>query len=637
MTLKIKTFSNLSGGGNSFYKAVTHPLVAAKAHELLGMLRNAESVAIYDPLGQLDSFAEFFPLDHVKLRHLFVQDVEQIGQVWNGLTAEPVTALKDSRCHTLFVAAFDSERLVNHLHLYIPPQCRIVTLDHLRLPDAMISDRRTYLANINFASNIAFFRDGGGHHTRVVTANYWGGWGSTAPRMWCYLVDEGGAKLAEWFETLPAPNASVVFDSQDIRHRFNLPEFTGQLFLHVIGASGHDVVKYALDTYGDMPDILSCTHDANAWPANQYAGLPAPTDDESVVVWLQNSHPRPIPAGEIGLNIMGHDKCVWLDKIIAPFATYRLDVAELLPSARWPQQIEIQASKNFVRPRYEITRRSNGHMRIAHPNVEREDLKPDPKLATLSKYLGKLYILPAPILPLDRFTSSALPTPMATGQMHLPLQALIYDARGTLVTTHKFGNLKRSDSVALNMSELLEGKKLDGGYGHMELTYDFEAGHEADGWLHALFRYHDRLSGHGADTSFGAHVFNTVLTYKNEPQSYVGRAPGLSTRLFLRIGTRPYETMCHLIYPASTPWHGTSDTVLTLTGTDGKEIAKKTLRIPCGGSLLWRVGEIFNEEQIKAACPHPYVLIRDITCRLFGYHGLISGDAAFSLDHMFGF
>jgi hypothetical protein len=221
--------------------------------------------------------------------------------------------------------------------------------------------------------------------------------------------------------------------------------------------------------------------------------------------------------------------------------------------------------------------------------------------------------------------------------MHLPLKAMIYDARGKWALTHNFGNLKRSDSVAINLNELLEGKKLEGGYGHIELVYDFEAGHEADGWMHALFRYHDRTSGHSAETSFGAHVFNTVMTYKNEPQSYAGRAPGLSTRLFLRVGCKPYDTMCHLIYPASTPWHMTSDTVLALTSMTGQEIAKKTVRIPCGGSLLWRVSEIFNEEQLKAAGTHPYVLIRDTTCRLFGYHGLISGDQAFSLDHMFGF
>ena len=32
-----------------------------------------------------------------------------------------------------------------------------------------------------------------------------------------------------------------------------------------------------------------------------------------------------------------------------------------------------------------------------------------------------------------------------------------------------------------------------------------------------------------------------------------------------------------------------------------------------------------------------YVLIRDTTCRLFGYHGLLHPEGSFSLDHMFGF
>ena len=32
-----------------------------------------------------------------------------------------------------------------------------------------------------------------------------------------------------------------------------------------------------------------------------------------------------------------------------------------------------------------------------------------------------------------------------------------------------------------------------------------------------------------------------------------------------------------------------------------------------------------------------YVIIRDTTCRLFGFHGLVNGDKSFCLDHMFGF
>jgi hypothetical protein len=248
-----------------------------------------------------------------------------------------------------------------------------------------------------------------------------------------------------------------------------------------------------------------------------------------------------------------------------------------------------------------------------------------------------LHIVPAPIFPLDRFTSWALPTPMSSAQTHLPLKALFYDAKGEQVGEHKFGNLKRSDSVAINVTEMLAGQTLKSGYGHMEIIYDFAAGHEVDGWLHALFRYEDRKSGHAAETSFGAHIFNTVLTYKGEPQSYAGKAPGLTTRLFLRVGPRPYDTMCHLVYPASMPWHAVSDTALTLMSDKGHEVARRNVRIPCSGSLHWRVSEVFTDDELMEAGAHSYVLIRDMTCRLFGYHGLWSGEEAFSLDHMFGF
>ncbi|MFY9287539.1 MAG: hypothetical protein WAO98_03455 [Alphaproteobacteria bacterium] len=635
MALKIDTFSNQSGG-NAFYKAVTHPLAASKAQNLLVHLQKSGPVAIYDPANQLASFAEFFPLADVEIAGLFVQDVDQIGRVYRNHAAQPVTMLKNCACKSILVASFDGNKLVDHMRHLMPANTPWFSFDAMRLPDEMLTVRHNYLANLNFATNYAFFRDQDGHHTRVVTANYWSTYGAKDPKAWCYLIDEKGQKLVDWIEPLPPAGASITFDSAEIRQRFKLPEFIGQLFIHIIGAAGHDIVKYALDTYGDDKQVLSCTHDANAWPSDQYAGLPAPTDKEDVVLWLQNSHPGPVAAGEIGLNLMGSDHIARLDKVIPAYGTYKLSVAELLPQAKWPQQIEIQAGKHFVRPRYEITSK-NGHSRISHPNVERNDLKPDKRLGDLGDLLGKLHIVPAPIFPPERFISWALPTPMSTTQTHLPIKALVYDARGNQVKEHKFGNLKRSDSVALNINELLDGAKLEGGYGHVEIIYDFAAGHEVDGWLHSLFRYEDQKSGHAAETSFGAHVFNTVLTYKNEPQSYAGKAPGLSTRLFLRVGPQPYDTLCHLIYPASLPWHTTSDTALILMSNKGQEIAKRAVRIPCSGSLHWRVSQMFTDDELKAAGPHCYVIIRDTTCRLFGYHGLVSGDSAFSLDHMFGF
>jgi hypothetical protein len=330
---------------------------------------------------------------------------------------------------------------------------------------------------------------------------------------------------------------------------------------------------------------------------------------------------------------MGSEKVAWIEEPLAPFATRAIDVARLLPGLAWPRQIEIQAGKHIVRPRYEVIR-ANGRQRIAHPNVERTDLAPDPKLAELGNLLGKGHILPVAVLPIEHYDTVALPTPMSTAQKNLPISVALYDPEGRELGRQRLGRLPRDHGTAIDVSALANGHK---GYAHIEFCYDFSQGGEADGWLHALVRYEDRSSRHVAETSFGAHVFNTVMTYKNEPQSYAGPPPGLSTRLFLRVGPAPLDTLCHLIYPASTQWHGTSDTHLTLCRSDGTEVARRPLAIPCGGSRLWRHHETFNEAERRDAGDAPYVIIRDTTCRLFGYHGLLNAKGAFSLDHMFGF
>jgi hypothetical protein len=635
MALEIETFSNQTGGA-SLFKAISHPLAAAPARTLLAKLEGSGPVALYDPLGFAATFAEIHPLARVNFAGVYVQKIEALGRVVLGRRVQPVTEVSASGAKLVFVAAFDAERIVAHIRHLLPTGAEVVTLDALRLPARMLTNAQRYLDPLNFATNFAFFRDAGGRHTRVVTANYWFGHGARSVRYWAQLFDESGTALAAWEDTLPDAPAGIAIDSRAIRARFQLPGFTGQLFLHVIGAKGHDVVKYALDTYGDAPEELSCTHDANAWPADRYAGLPAPKSGEKVVLWVQNSFPGPIPKRGVGLNAMGDEAVAWLDREIPAFGTYELDVAELLPELKHPGQIEIHAGKHFVRPRYEI-RAANGRTRIAHPNVERVDLKPDPRLAMLANLMGRGYVLPAPLLPPERYATALLPTPMATNQTELPIAVAIHDAGGREIHLHRFGNLKRRDSVWLELDDALKANgKLPSGYGHMFLHYDFAAGTEADGWLHAVIRFEDRATGHAAETSFGSHIFNTVLTFGSEPQSYVGPPPGLSTRLFLRLGHAGCETMCHLIYPASTPWHATSTTDLVLHDAGGAELAKKSVAIPCNGSLLWRAGEMFGKEALARAGEGGYVIIRDTTCRLFGYHGLDNG-RAFSLDHMFGF
>ena len=632
--LKIETFNN-SRGGNAFFKAVTHPLAARAATSLLHRLR-AGKVAIYDIDGQAEALAELYDLRGLDLAGCFVQDIAAIGKPLLGQPAQPVTALKESAAQIVFVVAFEADRPISHIRHLLPAGAEVVSLDALRLPEAIVPAGRRYLDPLNFATNFVFFREARGVSTQLVTTNYWSGYGAGNLSFFAMLFDESGQVIAEWTEPVPSGNAAFTIDSRAVRERFKLPEFTGQLFIHAIGAVVHDVVKYALDIDGveDGKRVFSCTHDANSWPADFYAGLPAPDAGESVTLWVQNSQPCEIPAGAIALNLMGDDETAALDRSVAPFATVALDVAKLLPNAHWPQQIEITAGKYMVRPRYEVATKTHG--RIAHVNVERTDLKPDPKLPEIGNLFGKGFLLPAPILPRAQWKSLALPTPMGRSQEELPVALIIYDPAGKEIARHRCGKLARRDSVSLEIDTILPPDALKDG-GHMELVYDFADGGSGDGWLHALFRYENRASGHKAETSFGAHIFNTVLTYKGEPQSYSGRAPGLSTRLFLRLGRGDHDTLCHLIYPTSMPWHESSATDLILCDGAGGEIARERLAIAGSGSRFWRYHDVFDSATRKKAGETPYIIIRDLSCRLFGYHGVLGNDGAFSLDHMFGF
>ena len=636
MALNIETFSNITGG-NAFFKAITHPLVVPMINRLTQQLADNAPVAIYDPSGFLEGFSEFHDLSTIDIDGVYVQRIVDVGRTIVGQRARPVTELTRSRATHLFIANFESTQKIRHINHLIPNGITVSSLDDVRVPDEMITDRRHYLSPINFATNFAFFRDAAGRHTRLVTANYWAGHGASGVTLWLTLFDGNGDVLAEWHNRLTDGAQSIVIDSVEVRRRFGLGEFTGQLFIHACGIAGHDVVKYALDTYSDDSAELSCTHAANSWPAEIYAGLPAPRYGEKVSIWVQNSHPCEIPAGRIGFNSMGSTKIANFDQSIAPFATTEIDVSSVLPDVAWPQQIEVRAGKYFARPRYEILGPDDRH-RISHINVERTDLEADSRIPELAKHFGKGHILPAPILPMDRWRSITLPTPMATCQTELPVALIIYDASGREIARKAFGRLSRDHRHAVDVTAVAtDWGGLPSGYGHFELVYDFSDGGGADGWLHALFRYEDNKSGHGADTSFGAHVFNTVLTYKGEPQSYIAEPPGLTTRLFLRLGQLPLDTICHLIYPASTPWHEWSSTECVLYDGAGTEINQWTVEIPCGGSHLWRYRNVFSDAERDRAGDGAYIVVRDPTCRLFGYHCLLGETGAFSFDHMFGF
>jgi hypothetical protein len=646
--LNIETFDNRAGG-NVLYKALTHPLAAEAITHLYARL--AQPVAVYDPEGIAAALLALHPLP---IAALYVHDVAAVGERRAGHTTQPLTDLPQSDARTVLIAAFDAGRIASRIAHLLPDAADVVTLDDVKLPDTLLTSRTRYLDKLNFATNFAFFRDADGLSTRLVSANYWSGYGGGAIRLWLRLFDAAGTALATWEQDIPSGPCGFSIDSRSIRERFNLPPFTGQLFVHAIGAVGHDVVKYALDTYASdaaspWGASLSCTHDANAWPSDRYAGLPAPREDERVILWLQNSHATPIPAGAISLDRMGAETPVALAQEVGPFATVAVDVADVLPGLHWPSQIEVRAGRHVVRPRYEVTR--GARVRIAHVNVERGDLKADPEIARLPAQLGRGYLLPFPVLLRERFRSIVQPTPMTLSQTTLPVRLDVFDAAGNRVAERFLGCLPRDHDTVVEIGDVPAG--------HAELVYDFREGGQADGWLHALFRYEDRKSGHTAESSFGAHVFNTVMTYRDEPQSYSGPPPGLTTRLFLRLGdvvscprsslppanggeqqatqTKGRRSFAVLIYPASAPWHARSDTVLLLHDQAGRAMAEHRLAIACSGSAMVWPHEVFGDAALRRAGRDGYVLVRDTTCRLFGYHGLMDDAGGFSLDHMFGF
>ena len=324
--LRIRTFDN-QRGGNVIYKALAHPLAAEAMQQLHARLTAAGPVVVFDPDDIVEGLFDLHPYAP-GVSGIYAQNVETVGA---GRMGQPVRALNDlgaSGARSVLVAAFDAERIVPRVSRLAPPGATVLSLDEARLPQAMLTNPRRYLDPLNFATNFSFFREEAGLSTRLVTGNYWSGYGAQAVRLWLRLYDRAGRVLTTWEEPVVRGPGGIRIDSAEVRARFNLPEFTGQLFVHAIGVAGHDVVKYALDSFGSGNDAsLSCTHDANAWPADRYAGLPAPAKGERVILWVQNSHAAPIPPDGITLDRMGAEQPVKMKAAIPGFASAALSMS----------------------------------------------------------------------------------------------------------------------------------------------------------------------------------------------------------------------------------------------------------------------------------------------------------------------
>ena len=632
----LRTFDNQSGR-NVFYRAAIHPLVAAKTEALIAKVAKAGRIAIYDPAGYFADLAAMHDLGDWTIDNVYVQRIEEVGQNRAGFSALPLIALADSKADMIFVADIDSDLRLSRLGPYQPDIAEVESFDTLRLEPAWLTKPESYFDPLNFVSDFLFFRDAGGLHTSISTINYWHGHGAAKTRLWCRLFAADGRALATWEQELESSSRGVRLDSAEIRKRFGLGEFTGSLYVHVIGSAAHDTPKYALDIYDDSGATATSTHDTNPWAADFYAGLPAAAPGQRISLLVQNCFPVRIPAGGIEMRPMGAPRFTPIDCTVPPYGTVAVEAADYFPDLSWPAQFEIRGNKFFCRPRYEIEYGA-GYRSAAHVNIERTDLKAAADIADMTRLLGKGFILPAPLLPLDEWSTTVLPTPMATWEDDVALTLRAYDPGGAMVMETPLGKRSRGDQTAIALDQALgDPAVLSGGYGHLELGYDFERSELGDGWIHAIFRYSRRDTGRSAETSFGSHLFNVPAVWRNEPNSYLGKPPGLSTRLYLRLTDRPGRVLCHLSYPTSGRWRPFSETDLILNSAMGVEITRRRVTIPCSGSQLIDTTVLFDRAELSEAAKGGYVIIRDKTCRLFGYHLFLSAGGGFALDHMFGF
>ena len=132
--MRIETFDNVRGG-NTLYKALTHPNAAAQGHAIVKALARCAPTAIVDPHGAAEGFAEIFGLRDVDIVGVFVQDVARIGCNVLGHHALPVSELAGCNGASILIAAFDAERLRKQLMPFLPLGGSAFSLDAMRLPD----------------------------------------------------------------------------------------------------------------------------------------------------------------------------------------------------------------------------------------------------------------------------------------------------------------------------------------------------------------------------------------------------------------------------------------------------------------------------------------------------------------------
>src|SRR5205814_8036803 len=133
-----------------------------------------------------------FGLGRVEIAGIYVQDVTRCGTPVLCRVAVPLTELARSAARALLLAGFDAERLIAQLQPFLPAGAELFSLDAMRIPAERLTNHRAYLDPLNFATNFGLFRDTATLHTRLVTANYWSGYGTADVTCWLTLFDGDG-------------------------------------------------------------------------------------------------------------------------------------------------------------------------------------------------------------------------------------------------------------------------------------------------------------------------------------------------------------------------------------------------------------------------------------------------------------
>ena len=329
-------------------------------------------------------------------------------------------------------------------------------------------------------------------------------------------------------------------------------------------------------------------------------GRPTATPDcrrrrpgERVILWVQNSHPTPIPAGAIGLNPMGEERVVALRpsrSVRSPAApSMSPSCCRIFPgrgrSNCAPASMSCGRATRFSPASGAASRMSMSSATICGPTrncpispAARQRLsaaRPDPA----GNRVGK---------PAAAHPDGAVADRAAAGRDRLRPRG-----KRSGATAARPDAARPRDGAALG-----EPRNSASDYGHVELVYDF-----AQGWRRAATAGCTRCSAIAIATAGTSPKPASARMCSTRCWSIAAsRNPMPARRRAFRRGcfcvseTASYDTLCHLIYPASRPWRPLSATEIILHDRLGREVARAALAIPCSGSRLFRYHELFDAE-----------------------------------------